>query len=85
MCNECVKQTNKPNRTARISNYLLQQTVGIEIVDIQQVCPPVLDTLRVRLFGEPQGSLAKELSKVLVEQYYEHVTWGQPGRKWHHR
>ena len=64
--------------------YLLDQGIGMEIINVQQICPPIMIACTIwcpQLASIPQWALTKECIQIGVKQNDKHVTWGQPVEK----
>ena len=50
----------------------------VDIVDIEQICPPMFITFFICLIFKPNWTLAEKSQELSIKQQNEHVRWCQP-------
>ena len=67
--------------TCKMSHPTINFWFGIEVVDVEKICPPVLVTKWFFLYYKPSRTLAEKFTYFNVKKQHKHVGWSQPARK----
>lgn len=67
--------------TYKMSHPTINFWFGIEVVDVEKICPPVLVTKWFFLYYKPSRTLAEKFTYFNVKKQHKHVGWSQPARK----